>query len=178
MSGRKSNIAEKVVINALRMVTGFLFWQHGAQKLFGMFGRAEPVEFFTLMGIAGVLETVGGILIFVGLFTRPTAFILAGEMAWAYFQSHAPGGFWPIMNRGELAVLFCFIFLYLAARGGGVFSLDALIRAMRGRRGARPAGAPAEAPDRPTPDEDVSDIDVDDFDPADLDVEELLRDDP
>ena len=178
MSGRKSNIAEKVVINALRMVTGFLFWQHGVQKLFGMFGRAEPVEFFTLMGLAGVLETVGGILIFIGLFTRPTALIMAGQMAWAYFQSHAPGGYWPIMNRGELAALFCVVFLYLAARGAGAFSVDALSRAMREKRGARPADAPTEAPARPAPDEDIGDFNVDDFDPADLDVDELLRDDP
>lgn len=179
MSGRKSNIAEMVVINALRMVTGFLFWQHGAQKLLGMFGRAEPVELFTLMGLAGVLETVGGILIFIGLFTRPTAFILAGQMAWAYFQAHAPDGYWPIMNRGELAALFCVVFLYLAARGGGAFSVDALSRAMREKRGARPADVPTEeAPARPAPDEDLAGFNVDDFDPADLDVDELLRDDP
>jgi putative oxidoreductase len=76
------------------------------------------------MGLAGVLETVGGLLIALGLFTRPVAFVLAGEMAVAYFLAHAPRGFWPILNKGELPVLFCFLFLYLAAAGGGPWSLD------------------------------------------------------
>lgn len=178
MSGTKSNITEMAVINVLRMVTGFLFWQHGAQKLFGIFGRAEPVELLTLMGLAGVLETVGGALIFIGLFTRPTAVILAGQMAWAYFQSYAPDGYWPIMNRGELAALFCVVFLYLAARGAGPFSVDALASAMRGKRGAEPADTPTEAPAQPAPAVDMHAMNLDDFDPADLDVDELLRDDP
>jgi putative oxidoreductase len=83
--------------------------------------------------IGGMLELIGGFLILLGLFTRPTAFILSGEMAVAYWQFHAPNGTWPIQNHGEPAVLLCFIFLYMAARGGGDYSLDAL---MRGRRGA------------------------------------------
>ena len=88
-------------------------------------------------GAAGILELVGGMLLLVGLFTRPVAFILSGEMAVAYFQFHAPNGLWPIENHGEPAVLFCFIFLFVAAYGGGDWSLDALIRRRRGR------GAPA-----------------------------------
>lgn len=86
----------------------------------------EPVPLGSLLGLAGVLETFGGALLLVGLFTRPVAFLLAGEMATAYFLAHAPRGFWPILNGGEVAVLFCFIWLYLAAAGGGSWSLDAL----------------------------------------------------
>lgn len=109
--------------------------QHGAQKLFGVLGGVggEPgstVPLISLMGLAGVLEFFGGFLVALGLFTRPVAFVLAGEMAVAYFRSHLPEGFWPILNRGELAALYAFIFLFLAANGGGRFSLDGL----RGRR--------------------------------------------
>ena len=125
---------EQVSLNLLRIVAGFLFWQHGVQKLFGMLGRDTPVEFFSLTGLAGVLETVGGVLVVLGLFTRPVAFILAGEMAWAYFMSHAPNGFWPIVNRGELAALYSFLFLYIAARGGGVFSVDGVLKLRKGTR--------------------------------------------
>jgi putative oxidoreductase len=81
----------------------------------------------SLMGVAGVLEFFGGLLILLGLFTRPTAFILSGLLAVAYFMAHAPGGFWPIQNQGELAVLYCFVFLYLAAAGGGEWSVDRLL---------------------------------------------------
>ncbi len=118
-------------LNALRIVTGLLFMQHGAQKLFAIFGREEAVHLFSQMGLAAVLEFWGGLLIVLGLFTRPVAFVLAGEMAWAYFQAHFPRGWFPIMNRGELPILFCFIYLYLAANGGGSFSLDGLIAARR-----------------------------------------------
>lgn len=115
-------------MTALRIVTGFLFFQHGAPKLFGSLpGSGEsgpPVELMTLVGLSGVLETFGGLLIMLGLFTRPVAFVLAGEMAVAYFMSHAPRGFWPSVNRGELAALYCFVFLLLAAWGGGRYSLD------------------------------------------------------
>lgn len=178
--------SELVVINVLRMVYGFLFWQHGVQKLFGEFGRTEAVEFFSLLGLAGLLETVGGFLIFIGLFTRPTAFILSGQMAWAYFQTHAPDGFWPIMNGGELAALYAFIFLYLAARGGGALSVDAALVKVKERRAARAletasASQGVQAPRdegsaAPPPDDFPDDFD-DDFDDDDLDIEELLRDD-
>jgi putative oxidoreductase len=103
---------------------------HGAQKLFGfpapMPGGGPPL--MSLFGVSGILEFFGGLLVLLGLFTRPVAFILAGEMAVAYFMAHAPGGFWPHLNKGEPAVLFCFIFLYLAAAGGGPWSLDSLLR--------------------------------------------------
>jgi putative oxidoreductase len=110
----------------MRIVTALLFMQHGAQKLFGMPADPAkvPVDLFSLMGLAGVLEFFGGLLILLGLFTRPVAFLLAGEMAVAYFMAHAPEGFWPLLNRGELAALYCFVFLYLAAAGGGPWSGD------------------------------------------------------
>ena len=112
-------------LTLLRIVTGFLFWQHGARKLFGLLG-GETVDFLTLRWFAGVLEFFGGLAVGVGLFTVPVAFLLSGEMAFAYFISHAPGGFWPIQNNGERAILFCFIFLYLATVGGGRLTLDGL----------------------------------------------------
>jgi putative oxidoreductase len=123
---------EQIALNLFRIVVGFLFWQHGAQKLFGWFGGfrepGQTAELMSLMGLAGILEFFGGILIAVGLFTRPVAFILAGEMAIAYFKAHFPQGPWPIMNRGEASAFFSFAFLYLAARGGGRFSLDGVLR--------------------------------------------------
>jgi putative oxidoreductase len=115
-----------ITLNLMRIVFGLMFMQHGAQKLFAMFGRETPVELFTQMGLAGVLEFWGGLLIVLGLFTRPVAFLLSGEMAVAYFKSHFPNGWIPIMNRGELTVLYSFAFLYFAARGGGSLSLDGL----------------------------------------------------
>ena len=111
----------------------FTFTAHGTQKLFGfpyVEGRGAA-ELFSFMGFAGALELVGGVLLLVGLFTRPVAFILSGTMAVAYFMSHAPQGFWPIVNRGELAVVYCWIFLYFAAAGGGPWSLDALLKRER-----------------------------------------------
>ncbi len=118
---------------AFRIVFGLMFMQHGAQKLFAMFGREEAVQLFSQMGLAGVLEFWGGLLIVMGLLTRPVAFVLSGEMAVAYFQSHTPGGWIPIMNRGELPVLYCFAFLYLAAHGAGKFSVDGILSARRKR---------------------------------------------
>ena len=116
----------------LRIVAGFLFLQHGGQKLFGWFGGVDQagatVPLFSLFGLAGVLEFFGGLLIILGLLTRPVAFLLAGEMAVAYFMAHQPNGALPLQNRGEAAVLFCFIFLFLAANGPGSLSLDALFR--------------------------------------------------
>jgi len=117
---------------ALRIVTGFLFFQHGYPKLFGSLpgsGETEgAAELLSVFWISGVLEVVGGLLIMTGFLTRPVAFILAGEMAVAYFWRHAPRGFWPGVNRGELAVLYCFVFLYFFAAGGGRWSLDARVR--------------------------------------------------
>jgi putative oxidoreductase len=110
----------------LRIVSAFLFLQHGTSKLFGLPPGQGTVPLFSLFGLAGVLETVGGVLILIGLFTRPVAFVLAGEMAVAYFMAHVPKGHFlsPTLNHGEPAVLFCFIFLYFAAAGAGPWSVD------------------------------------------------------
>jgi putative oxidoreductase len=116
----------------MRIVAGFLFLWHGTQKLFG-FPGANPQPLFSLMGLAGVIELVGGLLIMIGLFTGWVAFIASGEMAVAYFYAHVPQGFWPLLNRGELAALYCFVFLYIASRGGGLWSVD---RAMGWRGGS------------------------------------------
>jgi putative oxidoreductase len=115
------------LLSLLRIVAAFLFMAHGTQKLFGWPSSEPqpPVELMSLVGLAGVLETFGGLLLLLGLFTRPVVFILAGEMAVAYFMAHAPRGFWPLLNRGELPALYCFLFLYLAAVGGGPWSVDA-----------------------------------------------------
>ena len=115
----------------MRIVSGILFACHGAQKLFGSLGGTKQTE--TLMIAAGVIELVGGILIAVGLFTGYAAFIASGQMAAAYFKSHFPAGFWPIVNRGELAVLYCFVFLYIASRGSGILSIDSLFGRARRR---------------------------------------------
>ncbi len=117
-----------VLLSILRIVVAFLFMEHGAQKLFGAFGADHKVELMSLMGSAGVLEFFGGLLVLLGLFTRPVTFILSGEMAFAYFMAHAPGGFWPIVNHGEAAVFYCFAFLYMSAAGGGPWSLDRVLR--------------------------------------------------
>lgn len=100
---------------------------HGLQKVFGVLG-GHKVHSFSLFGLAGGLELIGGILLFLGLFTRPVAFILCGEMAVAYFRAHFPHGLWPIQNQGELAVLYCFIFLLFTLAGAGIPSLDANLR--------------------------------------------------
>jgi putative oxidoreductase len=115
------------VLGILRIIVGFLFLQHGTAKLFGVphVAMFDSLHLFSLLGLAGVLELVGGFLVLMGLFTRPAAFILAGEMAFAYFMAHAPKGFLPMLNQGELAVLYCFAFLYFAFAGGGAFSVDA-----------------------------------------------------
>lgn len=112
----------------LRIVAGFLFACHGAQKLFGAFGAEQRVELFSQMGLAGVIELVGGILIAIGLFTSWAAFIASGLMAAAYFIAHFPQGFWPIQNRGELAVVYCFLFLYMAAHGAGKWSVASALK--------------------------------------------------
>ncbi len=136
---RRSGVMSRAVQVAyflLRIVAGLLFFQAGAMKVLGWFGGmpGEPGSTAPLMsqtGIGGMLELVGGLLIMLGLLTRPVAFVLSGEMAVAYWQFHAPNGAWPILNHGQPAVLFCFIFLYMAAQGGGDWSLDALIRRKR-----------------------------------------------
>jgi putative oxidoreductase len=116
-------------LSVLRIVAAFLFMQHGAQKLLGFPDGQQPgPPLNSLAGIAGILELFGGLLLLLGLFTRPVAFILSGQMAVAYFMAHAPQGFWPILNRGELAALYCFVFLYLSAAGGGEWSLDNIFR--------------------------------------------------
>jgi len=117
------------LLSILRIVAAFLFLEHGAQKLFGFPGaRANPTVTFSLIWFAGVIEFFGGLPLLLGIFTRPVAFLLSGEMAFAYFISHAPKGFWPLLNRGELAALYCFVFLYLAAAGGGPWSIENLWR--------------------------------------------------
>ncbi len=113
-------------LTLLRMVTAFLFWQHGAQKLFGWF-ESGPVDFLELRWFAGVLEFFGPLFIGFGLFTRPVAFLLSGEMAFAYFLNHFSRGFWPVLNQGERAILFCFIYLLLATAGPGKLALDNLL---------------------------------------------------
>lgn len=118
------------LLSVLRIIAGFLLMAHGAQKLVGFLappGMPTP-KLFSMMGIAGILELGGGLLLLIGLFTRPVAFILSGMMAVAYFTAHAPGGFWPLQNKGELAVLYCFLFLFLSVAGGGEWSLDRLLR--------------------------------------------------
>ena len=118
------------LLSVLRIVTGFLFIVHGSQKLFGYPPSQQnaPFQLLSMAGIAGVLEFFGGLLILLGLFTRPVAFILSGLMAVAYFMVHAPQAFLPLQNKGELAVLYCFVFLYLAAAGGGPWSVDNMRR--------------------------------------------------
>ena len=113
------------MLSVLRIMTGLLFLEHGTQKFLNFPPRANPGPIlFSLPGLQGILELLGGILIVIGLFTRPVAFILAGDMAVAYFVAHAPRGFFPLINGGQLAILFCFVFLYLFVAGGGVWSVD------------------------------------------------------
>jgi putative oxidoreductase len=126
------------LLGLLRIVTALLLLQHGTAKLFGFphVAMFDNVQLLSLLGIAGVLELAGGLLLLLGICTRPVAFILSGEMAFAYFLAHARKSFFPILNQGELAVLYCFVLLYFALAGGGAWSLT-------GRRTA--------APDAPTP---------------------------
>ena len=119
------------LLSVLRIVLAFLFICHGTQKLFYFppgTSTVVPFDLMTLSGVSAILEVFGGGLLLLGLFTRPVALILSGHMAFAYFIAHAPQNFWPILNRGELAIAFCFVFLYLAAAGGGAWSLDNAMR--------------------------------------------------
>ena len=115
------------VLSILRIIAGFLLLWHGCQKLFGFPPSGQPSGGGALITVAGILEFFGGLLLLIGLFTRPVAFILSGLMAVAYFMAHAPQGFLPLVNKGELAVLYCFVYFYLAFAGGGTWSLDRLI---------------------------------------------------
>ena len=119
------------LLSVLRIMSGLLVLQHGTTKYLsipvGPMNNASPM---TMSGAAGLIELIGGVLLVIGLFTRPTAVVLSGMTAVAYFYAHAPAGFFPILNRGELAALYCFVFLYLAAAGGGPWSVDR----MRGER--------------------------------------------
>jgi putative oxidoreductase len=114
------------ILGVTRILTGVMFACHGAQKLFGAFGGIPPGVPPALIWSAGPIELIGGALIALGLFTRSAAFLCSGLMAFAYFIGHAPNGFWPATNGGELAILYCWLFLYIAAHGGGAFALDGL----------------------------------------------------
>lgn len=133
MNTKKLDRYRPWLLSLLRIVVGFVFVEHGAQKLLGLFGGMGGMHlaFPDKLWFAGVIELVGGLLILVGLFTRCVAFICAGEMAYAYFTAHAPHAFWPLVNHGEPAVLYCFIFLYLVTAGAGPISLDHLLRRKR-----------------------------------------------
>ena len=112
-------------LGALRVVSGILLIQHGLQKIVGFPApKPAPIDLNTLIGWSGPIELVGGLLMILGLFTRPVAFILSGFMAAAYFIAHAPEGLYPLLNGGELAALYCFVFLYLSVAGSGSFALD------------------------------------------------------
>jgi putative oxidoreductase len=153
MSDRNSFYAQWTprLLSVLRIVAALLLMQHGAQKLFGVpaapppppqqqaaqqqdaqrqqqAAPQQPSRTPPLMLVAGALELFGGLLLLLGLFTRPVAFILSGMLAVAYFMAHAPQGFWPVLNKGELAALYSFVFLYLAVAGGGAWSVDRLWR--------------------------------------------------
>ena|ERR1044071_3944374 len=145
------------LLSVLRIIAAFLFMAHGAQKLFGFPAAPPPTPeqrarqeceqkcapqpqqqqqqqqggMQPMILVAGILEFFGGLLFLIGLLTRPVAFILSGLMAVAYFMAHAPGGFWPVINKGELAVLYCFVFLFFSVAGGGEWSVDRLFRRSR-----------------------------------------------
>ena len=123
--GVSSKMWSERMRSVLRVVAALLFMSHGLQKMAGFpLAQKAPFHLFTLTGVAGTLEAVGGALLLLGLFTRPVAFVLSGEMAFAYFLAHAPRGFWPLGNGGELAAIYCFLFLYFAFVGGGAWSVD------------------------------------------------------
>jgi putative oxidoreductase len=123
------------MLSVLRIVAALLFIEHGTQKMFGFpagSGPHSPYVLMSMMGLAGVLESIGGLAILFGAFTRPVAFLLAGEMAVAYFTAHFPRSFFPTVNGGDTPVLFCFIFLYFVFAGGGAWSVDAMVARSRG----------------------------------------------
>jgi putative oxidoreductase len=125
------------LLSILRIALGLLFIQHGTEKLWGFpHGRIDHNFFTSMHGLAGLIELPGGLMLILGLFTRPLAFILCGEMAVAYFHSWAPRGLWPISNGGEGAVVYCYTFLWLVAAGAGPWSLDALLGRKEKKAGA------------------------------------------
>ena len=129
------------MLSILRIVAAMLFILHGSQKIFGVPAGPQPHKPFVLMtqtGVAGILEFFGGLAILAGLYTRPVAFVLAGEMAVAYFQVHLPRSFFPILSGGDTPILFCFVFLFLAVAGAGDWSVDSLIRRSRRNRASQP----------------------------------------
>jgi putative oxidoreductase len=130
---------EPYALSILRIMAGLLFMEHGTAKLLGFPPGTATPALFGLIWFAGVIELVGGGLVALGLFTRYAAFIMSGEMAIGYFLAHAPHGFFPLVNRGEAAVLYCFVFLYLAVAGGGTWSLDRLISGDRSAGRLSPA---------------------------------------
>jgi putative oxidoreductase len=127
MKSSQSSRLQGAALSVMRMMVALTFATHGSQKLLG-FPSGKIVEYFSLMGFAGLLELAGGILLLLGFYTRPVAFILSGEMAVAYFMAHAHQGLWPVVNGGERAVLYCFAFLYLSMAGAGPLSLDRILR--------------------------------------------------
>jgi putative oxidoreductase len=138
---RRTSTSYALALTALRVISGLVIAQHGFQKLLGWFPPpgnrpAGAAAALSLMWFVGILETVGGSLVVAGFLTRPLAFLLAGEMAVAYFWRHAPNSFFPIVNRGEPAVMLCFVFLFLAANGPGPWSVDAMLGRERERAGA------------------------------------------
>jgi putative oxidoreductase len=124
-----SHVWSERALGVLRIVTALLFLQHGLAKLFGFphVASFDHLPLMSLIGLAGLIELVGSVLVLIGLFTRPAAFIMSGEMAVGYFMSHSPKSFFPILNGGDLAVLYCFVFLYFVFAGGGAFALDNVI---------------------------------------------------
>jgi len=117
-----------IMLSVLRIVVGLLFLEHGSQKILHFPPGDHYPAIASLAGVSGLIELIGGALFTLGLFTRVAAFIMSGEMAVAYFMVHAPHGFYPLINKGELAVVYCFVFLYFVFAGGGVFSLDAAMK--------------------------------------------------
>ena len=116
------------LLSVLRIAAALTYMAHGTQKLFGFPAAGPQFPMMSLLGAAGILETFGGLLLLLGLFTRPVAFVLSGQMAVAYFLQHAPRGTWPLVNGGELAVLYCFLWLYISAAGPGPWSVDGVRR--------------------------------------------------
>lgn len=117
-----------LALGVLRVVTSLIFMAHGTQKILGFPGGKDPVELFSIFGAAGILELVGGLILLIGLFTRPVAFVLAGQMAVAYWFFHFPKDFFPVNNGGDASILYTFVFLLITFAGAGAFSLDGMLR--------------------------------------------------